>query len=109
MMKRLLTVSMIAGLGALAMAFAPIGKAFDDHYKVAKDSGLKKAACAVCHVSPKGGKLNPYGLDMQAEMKKAKSKKLTPAILKELENLDSDKDGKKNIDEIKADSNPGLK
>jgi hypothetical protein len=60
-------------------------------------------------VSPKGGKLNPYGLDMQTEMKKAKSKKLTPAILKELENLDSDKDGKKNIDEIKADSNPGLK
>lgn len=108
-MKRFLTVSMIAGLGALAMAFAPMGKVFEDHYKVAKGSTLKKAACAVCHVSPKGGKLNPYGVDMQVEMKKAKSKKLTPAILKAIEDLDSDKDGKKNIDEIKADSNPGVK
>lgn len=108
-MKRLLTVSMIAALGALAMAFAPLGKSFDEHYKVAKGSNLNKAACAVCHVSPKGGKLNAYGLDMQGEMKKAKSKKLTPAILKAIEDLDSDKDGKKNIDEIKADSNPGLK
>jgi hypothetical protein len=100
---------MIAGLGALAMAFAPLGKTFNDHYKVAKESSLSKAACAVCHVSPKGGKLNPYGLDMQVEMKKAKSKKLTPDILKALESLDSDKDGKKNVDEIKADSNPGQK
>ncbi len=108
-MKRLLTVSMIAGLGALAMAFAPMGKVFEEHYKVAKGSTLNKAACAVCHVSPKGGKLNPYGLDMQGEMKKAKSKKLTPDILKALEGLDSDKDGKKNVEEIKADSNPGQK
>lgn len=108
-MKRLLGITALTGLMAMAMAFGPFGKVFDETYKVKGDSTLGKAKCGVCHVSPKGGKLNPYGTDMQAELKKAGSKKLTPAILKSLEGMDSDKDGKKNVDEIKADSNPGIK
>lgn len=108
-MKRLLGISAITGIMAMAMAFGPFDKVFNDTYKVKADSALGKAKCAVCHSSPKGGKLNPYGTDMQAEMKKAGTKKLTPAVLKALEDMDSDKDGKKNADEIKADGFPGVK
>jgi methylmalonyl-CoA mutase cobalamin-binding domain/chain len=68
---------------------------------------LSKAACSVCHVGVKGGKLNPYGTDMKEAL--AGSKKLTPEVLKKIEAKDSDGDGMKNIDEIKADRNPGIK
>lgn len=108
-MKRLFGITALTGIAAMAMAFAGFNKVFETTYKVEKGSALSKVACGLCHVSAKGGKLNPYGVDMQVEMKKAKSKKLTPAILKALEDLDSDKDGKKNLEEIKADCLPGVK
>jgi hypothetical protein len=108
-MKRLLGITAFTGIMAMAMAFGPFGKVFEDTYKVKDGSNLDKAKCGVCHVSAKGGKLNPYGTDMQAEMKKAGTKKLTPAVLKELEGMDSDKDGKKNGEEIKSDGHPGVK
>jgi hypothetical protein len=40
-------------------------------------------------------------------MAEAKTKKLTADIFKKVEDLDSDKDGVKNLAEIKADKNPG--
>lgn len=108
-MKRLFGITALTGIAAMAMAFAGFNKVLEDTYKIPKGSALQKAACAVCHVSPKGGKLNPYGLDMQVEMKKQKTKKLTLDVLKALEDLDSDKDGKKNGEELRSDSNPGVK
>lgn len=93
-------------LGTVALALPTFTKDFEGHYKIAKGSALNKANCAVCHVG-KSPKLNPYGLDMKKEMEAAKTKKLTPDTLKKIENLDSDKDGVKNLDEIKADTNPG--
>lgn len=108
-MKRLLFTTLIIGGAAIAMAFGTFTKVFDDTYKISKDSKLGKAACSTCHNGVKGGKLNPYGLALQTELKALKTKKLTPDILKKVEGADSDGDGKKNIDEIKADSNPGLK
>jgi hypothetical protein len=107
-MKRLLFVTLAMGAFAMAMALSAFTKVFHEKYNVKEGSNLDKAACAVCHLKPKGGKLNPYGKDLQAAMKAADSKKLTPAILAKVEGMDSDKDGKKNIDEIKADSNPGV-
>lgn len=106
MKKLIFTLGIIAVMTA-AMALAAFNKVFHDKYDVKKDSNLGKADCAVCHVKPKGGKLNAYGKDISDAMKAEKSKKLTPAILAKVEGMDSDKDGKKNIDEIKADSNPG--
>lgn len=106
-MKRLLYVCCAATLVASAMALGSFSKPFADKYGVKPGSTLGKAACGVCHASPKGGKLNPYGKDLAAALKAANSKKLTPAILTGVEGKDSDGDGKKNIDEIKADSNPG--
>lgn len=108
-MKRLLMMTLVIGGAAIAMAFGTFTKVFDDTYKISKDSKLGKAACSSCHVGVKGGKLNPYGLALQREMKAEKTKKLTPAIMKKVEAEDSDGDGTKNIDEIKGDRNPGLK
>lgn len=96
------------GAFAMAMALGAFSKVFHEKYNVKEGSELDKAACAVCHVKPKGGKLNAYGKALQAEMKAEGVKKLTPAILGKVEKLDSDKDGKTNLEEIKADSNPGL-
>lgn len=107
-MKRMLFIVIVLAGSAIAMALTAYTKVFDDYYKVGKDSTLGKARCTVCHTAPKGGKqLNAYGQDLQKELKAAKTKKLTPDILKKVENMDSDKDGKKNIEEIRADSTPG--
>jgi hypothetical protein len=107
-MKRLLGLIAMTGLVTMVMAFGAIEKVFDTTYKIDKASNLGKAACTVCHMSMKGGKLNPYGKDLQAIMKAEKATKMTPALLAKVEQLDSDKDGVKNIDEIKKDTLPGV-
>ena len=106
-MNRLLTLCVAAGLVASAMALSTFAKPFADKYGVKPGSTLAKAGCAVCHASAKGGKLNPYGKDLQAALKASGGKKMTPAVLGAVESKDSDGDGKKNVDEIKADSTPG--
>lgn len=102
-------VGMTAGLAVLsaaAIALPSFTTPFNENYKVKKGSSLDKAGCAVCHVG-KSMKLNPYGLDLKTAIRKAKVTKLTPEVLKQVEELDSDKDGAKNLDEIKADALPG--
>ena len=106
-MKRLLFTCLLIGVVAMAMAMSAFSKVFHEKYNVKAGSNLDKAACMVCHVKAKGGKLNAYGKDIAAAMKEAGVKKMTPAILAKVVNLDSNKNGKKNIDEIKADANPG--
>lgn len=106
-MKRLFTVFGLAGLCAMAMALSAFNKVFHDKYGIKDDSTLGKASCAACHMKATGGKLNPYGKDIQSAMKAERATKLSAAILGKVEGLDSDKDGKKNIDEIKADTMPG--
>lgn len=93
-------------LASLAIALPPMVKDFETAYGIKKGSSLNKLGCAVCHVG-KTTKLNSYGLDIKKVMAEAKTKQLTPEILKSLEGMDSDKDGVTNIAEIKADTNPG--
>lgn len=100
------TGAAILGIAAIAMAKSTFMHEFASTYGIAKTSALATAKCAVCHVG-KTSKLNPYGKDLQAAMKREGTKLLTGSVLKKVEGLDSDKDGKKNIEEIKADTNPG--
>jgi hypothetical protein len=93
-------------LASLAIALPPMVKDFETAYGIKKGSNLSKLGCAVCHIG-KTTRLDPYGVDLKKAMEAAKTKKLTPEILKSVEALDSDKDGVKNVDEIKADTNPG--
>jgi hypothetical protein len=108
-MKKLLLT--LAGSAMLATVFAlgTFMKAFDETYGIEKDSALGKAKCLVCHFDKSGKKLNLYGQDLKAAMKQAGSKKVTPAVLRAIEQLDSNGNGVKNIDEIKGDSLPGKK
>lgn len=107
-MKRLLATCTVLSAFAMAMALSGFSKVFNEKYNIKDSSNLGKAACSVCHLKPKGGKLNPYGKDVQAVMKAENSKKVTPGILAKVEGKDSDGDGVKNLAEIRADSNPGL-
>lgn len=101
-----LTAGVLTMTSVAAIAFPGMVKDFTGTYGVGKDSTLGKATCAVCHIG-KSPKLNPYGVDLQKVMKADKVKKLTSGVFKKIETLDSDKDGKKNVDEIKGDTNPG--
>ena len=94
-------------LGALATAGSLLAtmddqKAFSAKYPDAK----ALAKCATCHTAamPKKGAadLNGYGKDL-------KEKGGSPIDFAKVEALDSDGDGAKNIDEIKAGTNPGAK
>lgn len=78
---------------------------FQKTYKAPAGSALAKAGCAVCHAGPP--KLNPYGQDVKKAMKAMKVQKPTAAVFKKIATLDSDKDGAKNIAEIKAGTLPG--
>lgn len=108
-MKRLATVFGMTALAVFAFSMVPFMKLFGTTYNVKAGSKLADGKCMVCHLTAKGGKLNAYGKDIEAVMKKANTKKMTADQLKAVENLDSDGDGMKNIDEIKADRMPGEK
>lgn len=108
-MRRMFSLVGVITLAAAATAMIGWNKPFETTYKIGKDSELAKAKCMVCHEKKTGGKLNAYGEDLGKVMKAAKAKKLTAELLKKVEALDSDGDGKKNIDEIKAGTNPGVK
>lgn len=108
-MRRLTMVGLLMALAVFAFALSTYSKVFVTTYKVEKGSSLGKAMCTVCHTSPKGGKLNPYGNDLAKALKGASTKKMSIEIFKKVEQMDSDGDGAKNIDEIKGDRMPGVK
>lgn len=108
-MKKLLFTCIAIVAFVIAAAMPTYTKTFNTTYKLKSTSKLSKAACSVCHTSRTGGKLNLYGAAIQTEMKKAKTTKMTLAILKKVEALDSDKDGCINLCEIIADRMPGVK
>lgn len=106
-MKRTMTAILALGLAASAMTLATFDSVFVKTYSLPKGSKIESANCMSCHEKKTGGKLNSYGLDLQKAMKAAKSRKLTPEILKAVEGLDSNKNGKTNLQDIKSDTLPG--
>lgn len=106
-MKRIATTSVIMALAVCAFALSSFVSVFKTTYKLADDSDLAKAKCQICHVGKAGGKLNLYGKDVFGALRKANTKKLTSEILHSIDGMDSDKDGVKNGDQIKAGRLPG--
>ena len=104
-LKSTLVLAMMAAATA-ALAMPPFLNDFKSTYGPKKGGALDKAACGICHVGM-STKLNPYGKDLKKAMAKEKRKILTGSVLKKVEGLDSDKDGKKNLDEIRRDKLPG--
>jgi len=105
-MKKIRTIAVVVVcvLVVCSAAFASIKwlKAFNDFYKPKPGTALAAAKCKICHTKPVGNKdnLDAYG-------KLLKGKPICAASLKAIETLDADKDGFKNIAEIKAGTLPG--
>ncbi len=107
-MKRFVLAFCFATCGALAYALGTFGTTFNTTYKITDGSALSVAKCSICHASIKGGRLNPYGVDIQKVMKSLNTKKMTAEALRKVEGLDSLKTGATNIVRIRAGKNPGL-
>ena len=104
-MKRMITTTAIFGFAVAAFSLGSFLKVATDTYKFPANSPAANAKCTLCHTSKMGGKLNAYGLDVKAALKGSRS--ITPAALKSVEGLDSNKDGVKNGDALKAGKLPG--
>lgn len=107
-MRLWIIASLAAVFGIVAVAFAKPAfvKDFASTYGVKKTTALGRANCGACHIGMTA-KLNPYGTDLKKAMGKEGTKNLTGSILKKVEGLDSDKDGKSNLTEIRAGTLPG--
>lgn len=106
-MKRLLSTSGFLGLAVAALALGSMVKVAQDTYKFPASSAAGQAKCQLCHATKMGGKLNPYGNDLKTALKGSKT--LTAAVMHSIDAKDSDGDGVKNGDELKAGKNPGIK
>jgi cytochrome c2 len=100
-----LTLALMAP-AVVSMAMPGFEAVVKQTYKLGPNSKFVKAGCAACHVGMTP-KFNPFGADLKKVMDAAKAKKLTPAFLKKIEKLDSDKDGVKNGVELKKGTLPG--
>jgi hypothetical protein len=107
------TKGVLAVLGSLTIGSSLLGtiqnqKAFVEKYPDAK---AKLGKCTTCHVKPLPKKedheSNAYGKDLVT--KAVIDPKANPKMydFTKIEALDSDGDGVKNVDEIKAGTNPG--
>ncbi|MHB9035065.1 MAG: hypothetical protein ACYC64_00260 [Armatimonadota bacterium] len=104
-MKLIRMIIAVAILGCVVCGSAPATlswtKTFSKLYKPKRESTLKEARCAVCHVTSSGTSgLNCYGRMLE-------KLEIDPDSLKAVENKDADKDGARNIEEIKAGTLPG--
>jgi hypothetical protein len=106
-MKRTMTGILTLGLAAMALTMGSYNTVFKKAYDVSASTTIGKANCTTCHLKVSGGALNSYGKDVQAAMKKASATKLSAEILHSIDKLDSNKNGKSNLDDIKAGSLPG--
>ncbi|HSB35293.1 MAG TPA: thrombospondin type 3 repeat-containing protein [Thermoanaerobaculia bacterium] len=104
--RRVFVLLAALGLSSTLLASVDIQKAFVAAYPDAK---AKLGKCSTCHTAAMPKKetagVNAYGKDME----KAFDKEKKVYDFKKIEALDSDGDGVKNLDEIKAGTNPGDK
>jgi hypothetical protein len=105
--KRILALVSALGFGSTLLAGVDAQKQFVSAYPDAK---AKLGKCTTCHTTAMPKKdsvdLNAYGKDL---FDKAYDKAKKTYDFKKVEALDSDGDGVKNADEIKAGTNPGDK
>lgn len=107
-LTKIVVVSATSLVAASVLALPTLRKPVADAFKLKPGSAADKAGCALCHKSMADLKnFNPFGKDFKALLTAAKTKSPTPAILKKLGAMDSDKDGVKNAAEIAKGTLPG--
>jgi uncharacterized membrane protein len=92
---------------ALAGALPPYWSTFEEHYTPEPGSALAEARCLTCHVQPDGGRRNPYGQAVQDALRQSPESVVTMAILRQVEELDSNGNGRTNLQEIRDGLPPG--
>ncbi len=105
-MKACLAIFALIAVSAAAQARPEFWDDYVKHYGIKDGSTLYKTKCQTCHTS-RPPQRNDYGRAVRTAYRNAKPGQKMPDVFKAVEDLDSDKDGAKNIDEIKADSLPG--
>jgi cytochrome c2 len=96
----------VVGVATWAAAKPELTATLKTLYNPKEGTDLAKALpCLVCHTAMPASKtdLNPYAVDLQ----KAAKGTYNNAAFKAVEGLDSDKDGVKNGDELRAGTLPG--
>jgi cytochrome c553 len=105
MMKKFLAALAMIAFSTSVLATMEVQKDLNAKYPSAK------ANCATCHVKKmvkKGdAELNVFGKDMVAKALIDPKAEKKAYDYKKIEALDSDKDGKTNLEELKAGTNPG--
>ena len=105
--RRIVGLLVVLGFASTLIAGVDAQKQFVAAYPDAK---VKLGKCTTCHTTalPKkeSADVNAYGKDL---FEKAYDKATKAYAFKKVEALDSDGDGVKNLDEIKAGTNPGDK
>jgi uncharacterized membrane protein len=106
----------IRSIGCIALLFAlatccsakpQFLKVLEQTYSFSADSDAGKAGCKNCHTSFSPPAWNAYGNAVEDALVKQNLDSVTPELLRSLELLDSDGDGYKNGEELKAGFNPG--
>ena len=103
-MKKLIALCTVLAVATVGLSTGVFSKAFATKYSIKPTSALGQAKCGVCHAKVTGGALNKYGKDLKTA---AAGKPVTAAVLAAVESKDSNGNGKTNIQDIKADVNPG--
>lgn len=104
-MKICLAVFALITVSASAHARPEFWDDFKKFYEIKDDSTIGKAKCQTCHSRPP--QRNPFGRTVRTAYRNAKPGQKMPDVFKAVEQEDSDKDGIKNVDEIKAGFLPG--
>lgn len=82
-------------------------EAFQKHFALPDNSPMISKSCGICHVSDSDFAFNPYGRDLKAAIATTGSSGLTAKVFEATDTLDSDGDGTPNVEELKADGDPG--
>ena len=105
-------VRLLGGIALLLVtasvsAYPPFLERLKTTYPAVEGSALSRANCVVCHTGVRGGARNTYGKTVGAALAKAGEASLTAALLKSVENADSDGDSFANGLEISKGTLPG--
>ena len=100
----------LAGIGLAATSVQAKPEFLDTLLSTYKPyaAALETRSCANCHASDSDfTQMNPYGKDVKAALKASGGMVVTPAVLKQVENLDSVHNGSTNLAKIQAGLAPG--